>query len=203
MFKLPDLFYEHDALEPYIDAQTMELHYSKHHQGYINKLNTVLEDYSDLLKKDVSELLSNIQDLPTDIQTAVKNNGGGHANHSLFWTIISPDGGGTPKGDLRDALEARFKSLDDFKEEFEATALTHFGSGWVWLVVDEGGDLQVYSTANQDSPLMEDETPILVLDLWEHAYYLKYQNKRADYIKAFWKIIDWKEVTRRFSETRS
>ena len=201
MFILPDLSYEFDALEPSIDAVTMEIHYSKHHQGYVDKLNTALKGHPDLLKKDVTELLRNLEDLPADIQTAVKNNGGGHANHSLFWTVISPDGGGAPKGDLSEALETRFKSLDDFKAEFETVALSHFGSGWVWLVVDNDGDLQVYSTANQDSPLIEDETPILTLDVWEHAYYLQYQNRRADYIKAFWKIVDWAEVARRFKET--
>ncbi|MBU0576203.1 superoxide dismutase, partial [Patescibacteria group bacterium] len=192
---------EFDALEPSIDAVTMEIHYSKHHQGYVDKLNTALKGHPDLLKKDVTELLRNLEDLPADIQTAVKNNGGGHANHSLFWTVISPDGGGAPKGNLSEALETRFKSLDDFKAEFETVALSHFGSGWVWLVVDNDGDLQVYSTANQDSPLIEDETPILTLDVWEHAYYLQYQNRRADYIKAFWKIVDWAEVARRFKET--
>jgi len=201
MFILPDLSYEFDALEPSIDAVTMEIHYSKHHQGYVDKLNTALKGHPDLLKKDVTELLRNLEDLPADIQTAVKNNGGGHANHSLFWTVISPDGGGAPKGNLSEALETRFKSLDDFKAEFETVALSHFGSGWVWLVVDNDGDLQVYSTANQDSPLIEDETPILTLDVWEHAYYLQYQNRRADYIKAFWKIVDWAEVARRFKET--
>ncbi|MBU0579362.1 superoxide dismutase [Patescibacteria group bacterium] len=203
VFTLPDLLYEYDAFEPYIDAQTMEIHYSKHHQGYVDKLNTALEEYPDLLQKDVKKLLNNVEDFPVDIQTAIKNNGGGHANHSLFWTVISPDGGGNPKGDLRDALETRFNSLNDFKEEFEAIALSQFGSGWAWLVVDDDDDLQVHSTGNQDSPLMEDETPILVLDLWEHAYYLKYQNRRADYIRAFWKIVNWEEVARQFKKIRS
>ncbi|MBU1885751.1 superoxide dismutase [Patescibacteria group bacterium] len=203
VFTLPDLLYEYDAFEPYIDAQTMEIHYSKHHQGYVDKLNTALEEYPDLLQKDVEKLLSRVEDFPVDIQTAIKNNGGGHANHSLFWTVISPDGGGNPKGDLRDALETRFNSLNDFKEEFEAIALSQFGSGWAWLVVDDDDDLQVHSTGNQDSPLMEDETPILVLDLWEHAYYLKYQNRRADYIRAFWKIVNWEEVARQFKKIRS
>lgn len=202
MFTLPELPYEYDALEPHIDAQTMEIHYSKHHQGYVNKLNAALEEYPDLLEEKIESLLGKVEDLPVDVQTAVKNNGGGHANHSLFWTVMSPDGGGGPKDDLRDALEARFKTLDKFKEDFEAAAATQFGSGWAWLVVDSDGDLQVYSTANQDSPLFEDETPILCLDVWEHAYYLKYQNKRPDYIAAFWKVVNWEEVARRFKETK-
>lgn len=200
MFILPDITYEYDALEPHIDAQTMEIHHSKHHQGYVDKLNAGLEDHPDLLEKEVEDLLKNLNDLPVDVQSAVKNNGGGHANHSLFWTVISPDGGGEPEGDLLNAINKRFKSVKDFQEEFSAAAATHFGSGWAWLVVDDDGDLQVHSTANQDSPLSEDETPILCLDVWEHAYYLKYQNRRADYVKSFWSIVNWKEVARRLLE---
>lgn len=200
MFTLPDLAYEYSALEPHIDAETMEIHHSKHHQGYVDKLNTALEDHPDLLEKKVEDLLKNLSDLPAEVQTAVKNNGGGHANHSLFWTVISPDGGGEPEGDLLDAINKRFKSVKNFREEFSAAAATHFGSGWAWLAVDDGGDLQIHSTVNQDSPLSEDETPILCLDVWEHAYYLKYQNRRADYVKSFWSIVNWKEVARRLLE---
>ena len=200
MFVLPDLAYEYDALEPYIDAQTMEIHHAKHHQGYTDKLNTALEDYPDLQQQDINNLLKNLNDLPTEVQTAVKNNGGGFASHSLFWTSISPDGGGEPKGDLLKKIIDRFKDLKNFKEEFETAALTQFGSGWAWLVIDDDGDLQIHSTSNQDSPLSEDEIPLLCLDVWEHAYYLKYQNRRADYVKSFWHIVNWKEVARRLLE---
>ncbi len=200
MFVLPDLTFEYDALEPHIDAQTMEIHHSKHHQGYVNKLNATLEDHPDLLEKDAADLLRNMDDLPADIQAGVRNNGGGYVNHSLFWTVISPDEGGEPEGDLLEAIKTRFGTMADFKEEFEAAALAQFGSGWAWLTVDDDGDLQVHATGNQDSPLSEDETPILCLDVWEHAYYLKYQNRRADYIKSFWSIVNWKEVARHLSE---
>lgn len=200
MFVLPDLSYEYGALESFIDAQTMEIHHSKHHQGYVNKLNATLEDHLDLLEKDVTDLLKNLNELPVEVQTGVRNNGGGVANHSLFWTVISPDGGGSPEDELLTAIEARFESVEKFKEEFETVASTQFGSGWAWLVVDADGDLQVYSTSNQDSPLSEDETPVLCLDVWEHAYYLKYQNRRPDYIKSFWNVVNWKEVARLFSE---
>ncbi len=201
MFVLPDLRYEYDVVESFIDARTMEVHHSKHHQGYVNKLNATLEDYPDLLEKTVTDLLKNLADLPTEVQTGVRNNGGGVANHSLFWTVISPNGGDKPTDELLTAIEARFGSFDQFKEEFESVAETQFGSGWAWLTVDADGDLQVYSTSNQDSPLSEDETPILCLDVWEHAYYLKYQNRRLDYIKSFWSVVNWKEVARRFLET--
>ena len=200
MFVLPDLVYEYDALEPHIDAQTMEIHHSKHHQGYVDKLNAALEDHPDLLKKNVEELLKNLSDLPVEVQAGVKNNGGGVANHSLFWTVLAPEESSQPEGDLLAAIKTRFESLANFKEEFETAALTHFGSGWAWLVVDDDGDLQVHSTSNQDSPLSEDETPLLCLDVWEHAYYLKYQNRRPDYVKSFWNIVNWKEVARRFTE---
>lgn len=200
MFDLPDLPYEYDALEPHVDAQTMEVHYSKHHQGYTNKFNAALENYPDLLAKNATDLLKNLNDLPIEVQAGVRNNGGGYVNHSLFWTVMSPDGGGKPEGKLMEAIEARFESFDKFKAEFETAVATQFGSGWAWLVVDEDGDLQVHSTSNQDSPLSEDETPILCLDVWEHAYYLNYQNRRPDYIKAFWNVVNWQEVARRFSE---
>jgi len=200
MFVLPDLVYEYDALEPHIDAQTMKIHHSKHHRGYTDKLNAALEDYPNLQQRDINNLLKNLKDLPTEVQTAVKNNGGGFASHSLFWTSISPDGGGEPEGDLLKKIIDRFKDLKNFKEEFETAALTQFGSGWAWLVVDDDGDLQIHATSNQDSPLSEDEIPLLCLDVWEHAYYLKYQNRRADYVKSFWHIVNWKEVARRLLE---
>ncbi len=200
MFTLPDLPYEYKALEPHLDAQTMEIHHSKHHQGYVNKLNGALEDHPDLLEKEIEDLLRNLSDLPAEVQTGVRNNGGGHANHSLFWTVMSPDGGGKPEGELLEAINSRFESFEKFQEEFETAATTQFGSGWAWLTVDSDGDLQVLSTSNQDSPLSEDETPLLCLDVWEHAYYLKYQNLRPDYVKAFWNVVNWKEVARRFLE---
>ena len=200
MFVLPDLVYEYDALEPHIDAQTMKIHHSKHHRGYTDKLNAALEDYPNLQQRDINNLLKNLKDLPTEVQTAVKNNGGGFASHSLFWTSISPDGGGEPEGDLLKKIIDRFKDLKNFKEEFETAALTQFGSGWAWLVVDDDGDLQIHATSNQDSPLSEDEIPLLCLDVWEHAYYLKYQNRRADYVKSFWHIANWKEAARRLLE---
>ncbi len=178
----------------------MEIHHSKHHQGYTDKLNAALEDYPNLQQQDINNLLKNLKDLPTEVQTAVKNNGGGFASHSLFWTSISPDGGGEPEGDLLKKIIDRFKDLKNFKEEFETAALTQFGSGWAWLVVDDDGDLQIHATSNQDSPLSEDEIPLLCLDVWEHAYYLKYQNRRADYVKSFWHIVNWKEVARRLLE---
>lgn len=202
MFVLPDLPYEFDALEPYIDAQTMEVHYTKHHQGYTNKLNAALENHADLLAKDAIDLLKELDELPVEVQTGVRNNGGGYVNHSLFWTVISPNGGGEPKDELLAAIEERFGSLVEFKEEFEAAAATQFGSGWAWLTVDEDGDLQVQQTANQDSPYSDDETPILALDVWEHAYYLKYQNRRPDYIKAFWEIVNWPEVAKRYQAAK-
>lgn len=198
MFSLPDLPYEYDALEPHLDARTMKIHYTKHHQGYVDKLNAAIKKYDDLAKKDIAELLGNLNQLPTEIQTPVRNNGGGHVNHSLFWPTLSPSGGGSPAGDLISALKTRFGSFGDFQAEFSAAASTQFGSGWAWLVIDEDGDLQVYATPNQDSPYLEDEAPLMGLDVWEHAYYLHYQNRRADYVQAFWKLVDWDEVARRF-----
>ncbi len=192
--ELPPLPYAFDALEPNIDAMTMEIHHDRHHNGYVNKLNAALEGHVDLAAKSIADLLRGIDSVPEAIRTAVRNNGGGHANHSLFWTVMSPNGGGEPGGDLATAINAAFGSFADFKEKFSAAAKTRFGSGWAWLVVDGGGNLQVYSTANQDSPYMEGHTPILGLDVWEHAYYLKYQNKRPDYVGAFWNAVDWDAV---------
>lgn len=197
---LPDLPYAFDALEPHIDARTMEIHHDKHHAGYVAKLNTALEGTA-LADAPVEEVIADLGSVPEEKRTAVRNNGGGHANHSLFWTILSPDGGGEPQGELADAINATFGSFDAFTEEFSAAAASRFGSGWAWLEV-ENGKLKVESTANQDSPLMEGKTPILGLDVWEHAYYLHYQNKRPEYIAAFWNVVNWEEVGRRFGEAQ-
>ncbi|CAJ1003998.1 MULTISPECIES: superoxide dismutase [Bacillales] len=199
--QLPELPYAHNALEPHIDAQTMEIHHGRHHATYVNNLNAALEGHPDLQSKSVEELISNLDALPESIRTAVRNNGGGHANHTLFWQIMSPNGGGTPSGALADAINAAFGSFDNFKAEFTKAATTRFGSGWAWLVVD-GGKLAITSTPNQDSPIMEGKTPILGLDVWEHAYYLKYQNKRPDYINAFWNVVNWDEVSKRFEAAK-
>ncbi|WP_440895857.1 superoxide dismutase [Amphibacillus sp. Q70] len=192
-FELPELPYAYDALEPHIDQETMSIHHTKHHNTYVTKLNGALEGHSDLQDLSLKELLSDLEKLPADVQTAVRNNGGGHANHSLFWTLLSPNGGGEPTGDLANAINSKFGSFDAFKEEFTNAATGRFGSGWAWLVVDNG-ELAVTSTPNQDTPIMEGKTPILGLDVWEHAYYLKYQNKRPDYISAFWNIVNWEKV---------
>ena len=199
--QLPPLPYAFDALEPHIDAQTMEIHHDRHHATYVNNLNAALEGHADLQAKSVEELISNLDAVPEAIRTAVRNNGGGHANHTLFWEILSPNGGGAPSGALADAINAAFGSFDNFKAEFTKAATGRFGSGWAWLVVDNG-KLAVTSTPNQDSPLMEGKTPILGLDVWEHAYYLKYQNKRPDYINAFWNIVNWDEVSKRYEAAR-
>jgi len=199
--ELPDLPYSHDALEPYIDTKTMEIHHGKHHQGYVTKLNDALEGNSDLAGLSVEDLLRQIDSVPEGIRQAVINNGGGHANHSLFWSIISANGGGPPTGELATAIETAFGSLEAGREEFVTAASTRFGSGWAWLVVDGNGNLKIYSTANQDSPLMNGDTPIIGLDVWEHAYYLNYQNRRPDYIEAFIEnLINWDEVTKRYAE---
>ncbi len=191
---LPDLPYAHDALEPHIDKRTMEIHHGKHHNGYVTKLNNALKGHDALGTKPVTELLQNIDDVPEEIRTAVRNNGGGHANHSLFWETMSPNGGGDPSGDLASAIDDTFGSFDDFKDAFTAAATGRFGSGWAWLVVDGDGNLHVTNTPNQDSPLMEGHTPILGLDVWEHAYYLNYQNRRGDYVDAFFNVVNWDKV---------
>lgn len=193
-FKLPELQFEYADLEPHIDAQTMEIHYTKHHQGYVNKLNAALEDHDDLQKFSVEELLQQLSMLPESVRTAVQNNGGGHANHSLFWSILSPAAPDTPTGKLLVAIEDGFEDFDRFKGEFSAAALSRFGSGWAWLVVNAQGGLTVMSTPNQDSPLSMGMIPILGLDVWEHAYYLNYQNRRGDYIEAWWSVVDWEKV---------
>jgi Fe-Mn family superoxide dismutase len=200
-YSLPDLPYAYDALEPHIDARTMEIHHTKHHQAYITKANAALEGHSDLASKSIEDLMSDLSAVPEDIRTAIRNNGGGHANHSLFWTIMSPNGGGTPDGELGDDINATFGSFDAFKEQFANAAATRFGSGWAWLSVD-GGKLVVESTPNQDTPLSEGHTPILGLDVWEHAYYLNYQNKRPDYISAFFNVINWDEVAKRYAAAK-
>ncbi len=195
-YSLPDLPYSHDALEPHIDSRTMTIHHGKHHQGYVTKLNAALEG-QDGLASTIEGLLRGFDSLPDSVKGAVRNNGGGHANHSLFWSVMSPDGGGAPGGALASAIDTAFGSFDGFKEAFAAAAGTRFGSGWAWLVVS-GGELKVYSTANQDSPYMTGDTPILGLDVWEHAYYLNYQNRRPDYISAFWNVVNWDQVASNF-----
>ena len=194
-YSLPDLPFDYSALEPHIDAKTMEIHHSKHHQGYVNKVNAALEG-TDLGSKSVEDLISDLGAVPEDKRGAVRNNGGGHANHSLFWSVLSPNGGAAT-GELAAAIESELGGLEKFKEAFSTAAATRFGSGWAWLSVD-GGKLLVESTPNQDSPLMEGRTPILGLDVWEHAYYLNYQNRRPDYISAFFNIINWEEVGKRY-----
>ena len=195
---LPALGYAYDALEPHIDALTMEIHHSRHHQTYITNLNAALAELPELAALPVDELLARFDSLPVSVQGGVRNHGGGHANHSLFWQVMSPQGGGEPGGELAEAIERDLGGLEAFKQAFTQAALSRFGSGWAWLVVDQSGKLQVVSSANQDSPLMEGLVPILGLDVWEHAYYLKYQNKRPDYIAAFYNVIDWDEVARRY-----
>ncbi|MEH8187649.1 superoxide dismutase [Aeromonas allosaccharophila] len=197
---LPALNYAYDALEPHIDALTMEIHHSRHHQTYINNLNAALEGAPELAALPVEELLRRFDILPVPLQGEVRNHGGGHANHTLFWRVMSPQGGGEPGGELALAIERELGGFDAFKQAFTQAALSRFGSGWAWLVVDKAGRLQVESSANQDSPLMHGHTPILGLDVWEHAYYLKYQNKRPDYIAAFYQVVDWAEVARRYQE---
>jgi superoxide dismutase, Fe-Mn family len=192
-FTLPELAYSYDALEPHIDARTMEIHHTKHHQAYINNANAALEGHA-MASKSVEEVLQNLDAVPVDKKQAIINNAGGHANHSLFWTILAPQAGGAPSGDLAAAIDSTFGSFDAFKEKFAAAAATRFGSGWAWLVVNKNGGLEVTSTANQDSPLMNGQTPILGLDVWEHAYYLNYQNRRPDYVKSFWNVVNWSKV---------
>jgi len=200
-YTLPDLPYAYDALEPYIDEETMHLHHDKHHNTYVTNLNLAIEKYPELGEKTIEELLSDMDAIPTDIKTAVRNNGGGHANHSFFWEIMAPNAGGEPTGEIKEAINEAFGDFSSFKEEFKKAAAGRFGSGWAWLVM-ENGKLAITSTANQDSPLMEGKTPILGLDVWEHAYYLKYKNVRPDYIAAFWNVINWDEVNKRFEAAK-
>ena len=200
---LPDLKYDYNALEPYIDGLTMTIHHSKHHQTYVNNLNAALEKYPEHASKDVVELLTNLDSLPEDIRLAVVNNGGGHYNHSLFWNMLAPNAGGTPTGQVAEAINNKFGSFEKFKEVFEKSAATRFGSGWAWLVVTSNKEVDVMSTPNQNNPISEGLIPILGLDVWEHAYYLKYQNKRPEYISNFWNVVNWSEVERLYQEAIS
>ncbi len=196
-YEVPPLPYDYDALEPHIDAQTMTLHHDKHHQAYVDKANAALAG-GPFDGKPIEEVIANLGEVPEDKRGAVRNNGGGHLNHSLFWESMSPNGGGAPDGDLGAAIDAAFGSFDAFKEQFEAAGVARFGSGWAWLVVD-GGALKITSTANQDSPLTDGQTPLLGNDVWEHAYYLKYQNRRPEYLKAWWNVVDWSKVAARYA----
>ncbi len=200
MFQLPELPYSYDALEPHFDAQTMEIHHTKHHAGYTSKLNAALEG-TQYAEKSIEELLKNLSTLPENIQKAVQNNGGGFYNHSLFWKNLSPQGGGAPEGELATKIDEKFGNFDTFKEQFNAAAATRFGSGWAWLVLNNG-ELEIVSTANQDSPLSDGKTPIMGLDVWEHAYYLHYQNRRPDYISAFWNIVNWEQVAENYAQSK-
>jgi Fe-Mn family superoxide dismutase len=195
-FELPKLPYAYDALEPHIDARTMEIHYSKHHATYVTNLNKALEGNADLQKKSVEDLLTNLNSVPEATRIAVRNNGGGVANHSMFWKMMAPKAGGEPKGDVAKAIDKAFSSFEAFKDQFTKAGLGRFGSGWAWLVADKAGGLKIVSSANQDSPMSDGQKPILALDVWEHAYYLKYQNRRADYIGAWWNVVNWDEVAR-------
>jgi Fe-Mn family superoxide dismutase len=199
-FELPSLPYPPDALEPHIDAQTMEIHHGRHHQTYVNNLNGAVEKHPELGEKSVEDLIRDISSVPEDIRTVVRNNGGGHANHSMFWQIMGPKGGGEPSGRLAEAIASAFGDFATFKETLSKAAVGQFGSGWGWLVKDSGGKISVIARPNQDSPLMEGLTPILGVDVWEHAYYLKYQNKRPDYVAAWWNTINWDAVAERFGE---
>ena len=202
-YELPKLPYAYDALEPHIDAKTMEIHYTKHHQAYVDNVNKAIKGKADLEKKSVEDLIRDLKSVPEDIRTVVRNNGGGHANHSFFWKIMGPNAGGEPKGKLADDIKSTFGSFDEFKEKFADAGVKRFGSGWAWLV-HNNGKLEIVSTANQDSPLMgkaisgAEGTPILGVDVWEHAYYLKYQNRRADYLKAWWNVVNWDAVAKNY-----
>ena len=199
-YEVPPLPYAYDALEPHIDEATMRVHHDKHHQAYVDKANAALEG-TPLDGKPIEEVLADLSQVPEDKRTAVRNNGGGHYNHTLFWESMSPDGGGQPGGTLSDAITAAFESFDAFKEQFEANGVGQFGSGWTWLVFDRG-ELALTSTANQDSPILDGQTPLLGNDVWEHAYYLKYQNKRPDYLKAWWDVVNWDKVAERYSAAK-
>ncbi|HEL6706672.1 TPA: superoxide dismutase [Listeria monocytogenes] len=200
-YELPKLPYTYDALEPNFDKETMEIHYTKHHNTYVTKLNEAVAGHPELASKSVEELVANLDSVPEDIRGAVRNHGGGHANHTLFWSILSPNGGGAPTGNLKAAIESEFGTFDEFKEKFNAAAAARFGSGWAWLVVNDG-KLEIVSTANQDSPISDGKTPVLGLDVWEHAYYLKFQNRRPEYIDTFWNVINWDEANKRFDAAK-
>jgi Fe-Mn family superoxide dismutase len=197
-FELPALAYAYDALEPHIDARTMEIHHSKHHAAYVTNLNNALAEQPGLQKKSIEAIISDLQQVPEAIRTAVRNHGGGHLNHAMFWQLMAPGKGGAPSGAVAKAIEKGFGTFDTFKDTFSKAAMGRFGSGWAWLVKDKAGGLQVVSTANQDSPLSDGLKPVLAIDVWEHAYYLKYQNRRADYVTAWWNVVDWDHVARLF-----
>jgi Fe-Mn family superoxide dismutase len=197
-FELPKLAYAYDALEPHIDARTMEIHHSKHHQAYTNNLNAALEKHPELADKMIGELLKDLNSVPDDIRGAVRNNGGGYKNHKIFWSIMSPEGGGDPSGALAEAINTAFGDFASFKDAFAKAAATQFGSGWAWLCKDSDGKLSVVATANQDNPMSQGLTPLMGIDVWEHAYYLNYQNRRPDYVSAWWNVVNWEEVSRRF-----
>jgi len=202
-FELPQLPYAYEALEPHIDKETMTIHHTKHHGGYVQKANAALEKYPDWAAKSIDEIMTSLESVPEDIRTAVRNNGGGHANHALFWQLMSPDGGGEPGGVLSAEISRTFQGFSAFKKQFEAAATGRFGSGWAWLVVDDKKQLSIISTPNQDTPLSQGLTPILGLDVWEHAYYLKYQNQRAEYVSAWWNVVNWKKVAELFEKASS
>ncbi len=200
-YTLPELPYAYDALEPYIDVETMHLHHDKHHNTYVTNLNAAIEKHPELGEKSVEDLISDMNAIPEDIRTAVRNNGGGHANHTFFWEIMAPNAGGQPTGAIKEAIDETFGSFDEMKAAFKTAATGRFGSGWAWLVVNNG-KLEITSTPNQDSPLMDGQTPVLVLDVWEHAYYLKYKNVRPDYIEAFWNVVNWDKVNELFAAAK-
>lgn len=200
-YTLPDLPYEYDALEPYIDVETMHLHHDKHHNTYVTNLNAAIEKHPELAEQTIEELVTHLNDVPEDIRTAVRNNGGGHANHSFFWKIMAPNAGGEPTGEIKIAIEETFGSFEKMKEEFKTAATGRFGSGWAWLVWNNG-KLEITSTANQDSPLTDGKTPIIGLDVWEHAYYLKYKNVRPDYIAAFWDVVNWEQANQNLAAAK-
>jgi len=199
-FELPDLPYDYDALEPHIDERTMRIHHDKHHAGYTRKLNNAVEGHDDLQARSAVELLRNLNKVPDGVRTAVRQNGGGYVNHSLFWKVMSPNGGGKPDGELVDRLQKEFGSFKGFKQRFNEEATGRFGSGWAWLVVDANGELSVYNTLNQNSPYLYGDTPVLGLDVWEHAYYLNYQNERGTYVKKFWNVVNWERVQNRHKQ---
>ena len=202
-FEVPPLPYDYNALEPYIDTQTMQIHHDKHHTAYVTNLNNAVQSYAQFANMNVDDLVKHINDVPDNIRTAVRNNAGGHSNHSMFWQIMKPNGGGEPTGELASAIQQAFGSFDQFKAAFNDAGVKRFGSGWSWLVLDSSGKLSVISTANQDSPLMDGLYPVMGNDVWEHAYYLKYQNRRPDYLAAWWNVVNWDEVTRRYQHGRS
>src|SRR3954470_7009663 len=201
-YELPPLPYPKEALEPFIDAATMEIHHDKHHNAYVTNVNKAIAGKADLEKKSPEELISNLDAVPADIRGAVRNNGGGHVNHSMFWKLMAPKAGGAPSGKLAEDINATFGSLDAFKEKFEAAGAGRFGSGWAWLIVNKAGKLEITSTANQDNPLMDGNKPVLGCDVWEHAYYLKYQNRRPDYLKAWWNVVNWPEVAKNYDAAK-